>query len=1064
MARTTGAMLGTLLLTCPHVFPASTPNLLRNGDFELGVQGWTPNEVTRAAGTFAMEADAKRGGEVCALENRDGEGTAMVSQTIPADTSKLYTLSGYSRSTALQEGAGIAIHALGADGLVLERRWVHQIPSWGIKAWREFHGDYSPPENTSHLRIAPAVYKKGKAWFDALAVTARDRPKATNPWATRVEDFGIEVQRIDTPRPVYHMAVHDLDGDGQVEIIGGDIDGTLRVQKQDGAVLWDFDLGGLALDIACGDVDGDGQPDIAVCSADINRRIRVFDRTGKHVWAHSEPGRVFGHVSVAEDVGTGGPRLFATQANRVAAFDAAGKRLWEQTFGGPRMRELALGDTDGDGHADVAVTLNAQRLFAAAFGTGGQPTWRYEPVGGPATPGEDICVADIDGDGSQEVLFGSGQGTVVCLANGAKRWMARRERPKLWPKHRDATAHLGTTPVEIAVLDVLPERPGLETLVALVDSVWLLDSAGKFVWETQSGLLLLDLHPGPEGEIYAPSSGLRDPSVYRLRCVRGRGNALAEVQPPNRIYDGLADTYEQAVAMEPAVPAASAKAHVIFADLLWPFARYGSLERLKTVHEALREKENEHLEFVFMLWPKDLPVELRRGQMSEQKEILEVVRFLEELGRPFLFFVDHGCAPNLSLDSIRKTLELAPATCRGFYVAENTARYPSAKWDEFVVWATKVMDLCLEHGGKKLIFKEMYDAWCALPPDPAVRGTLLQLKYRDVIVAMYATNNPHAPELQIGGMIGLKQSGLISDWGISTQYWNWSWAAHGLCEHFPNICPADVTMRMELSSACLGARWFHIEGGQEYLLRSTGGLDPRATLHRDLVYELIRKGLLPVADAANLSFSPALIARGHHPATDEAREQGKTLGSPRSRPFTPLRTGFLGVDQAVLTVHPGYLPGYAYGVRRYCDTMVPTTPYGYLRFVPECPETRPFLRGKTVISTDGDQVRLGARELPAEAARPLVSAELAAAAKELPFTASGTSLYTHRVGDGYRVWLLDPGYMAPEGVRARLTIRLSGEGFSATDALTGTALDAADGKIPVDVPPGGFRAVDVRAR
>jgi len=498
--------------------------------------------------------------------------------------------------------------------------------------------------------------------------------------------------------------------------------------------------------------------------------------------------------------------------------------------------------------------------------------------------------------------------------------------------------------------------------------------------------------------------------------------------------------------------------------LQWPFSRWGSLDRLRQTHEALSAKENENLEFVFMLWPKDLPVELSRGQMSEQSEILEVVRFLEELGRPFLFFVDHGCSPNLSLDTMRKTLELALRTCRGFYVAENTAKYPSAKWDEYVAWAMQVMDMCLEHGGRKFIMKEMYDTWCALPSDPRVRATLLQPKYGDLIVAMYATNNPHAPELQTGGMIGLKQAGLVSDWGFSTQYWNWSWASHGLSQEFPNICPADVIMRMELSAACLGGRWFHIEGGQQYLLRDSAELDPSAKLHRDLVYELIRKGFLPVADSANLSFSSTVVVRSHHPTTDTARAEGKLLGSPCSRPFSPCRTGFLGVDQAVLSVHPGYLPSYAYGVRRYCDTMFSKTPYGFLRCVPECSAADPFLKGKLQLVTDGDRVRVGGKSRSADEARSAVIAKLGSASAALPFAAPGTALYAQRSGAAYRVWMLDPGYMNPTGVDTRLTIRLPGDQFEVADSVIGQPLTVEGKSVSISVPPGGFRVLEVRSR
>ena len=1037
------------------------PNLLANGGFERGTDGWQPDASLKRHGAFTAGADAKRGGKVGVLENRSTEHLVAVSQTLPASRGKLYVLTGWSRSTKLGSGAGVAVLALDAQGRVLQRRWLHQIPEWGIGSWREFRGQYRPPKGATQLRIALSVYKHGTVWLDDLTLAAQDPPKRVDPWGQRLTDFGIAVRRIPTQRPVYHLDVADLDADGKPELLLGDIDGILRAQALDGRVLWQRDLGGLALDIAHGDLDGDRRPEIAVATADVEGALRVLHADGSPLSRHVTEGAVFGHVAVGGPAG----EVYATHDNQLVAFRSDGAVLWQRDFSGPRMRGVAIGDLAGDSAPEVAVALRAQTLFAAAFDAKGVRRWLFQRAGLSRLTGEDIAIGDLDGDGRNEVVMASDQGRVACIADGTLRWLATRERPKLRPRHRDATAHLGSTICQIAVADFAPDRPGLETLVALIDAVWLLDRDGKLLWESPSGILLLDLVPGPGGALYAPSSGFRDPSVYELRVVRGKGNPLAEQRIPNPIYETLERTYGQLVKAPPH-EAPKGKFHVIFANLPWVSARPDALDHLRRCHETLKTKENDRLEFVFMLWPKDLPVELHRGQMTEPEEILEVVRFLEKLGRPFLFFIDHGCAPNLSLKTIERTLELAPRTCRGFYVAENTARYPDRKWDAFVAWAMKVMDLCLAHGGRKMIFKEMFDAWAMLPADPRVRATLLQPKYRDTVVAMYATNNPHAPELQIGGMCGLKHAGLVGDWGISTQYWNWSWAEQTLSEHYPNLCPADVVMRMELLAGCLGGRWFHIEGGQEYLLRGQGTLDPRAKRHRDLVYELIRKGLLaPVADADNLSFSPLVVARSGLPSIEQFRKEGRRLGTPHARPHDhPINSGLFRVTVSGQSVEDDYLPAIAYGVRRCCDTMTPPTPYGIVRIVPACPDGWAFWRGKPLLVTDGHRIHEGPRPHKGPLATPQrVRARLQQAAEALPFRADGVCLCVHRVGEAWRVWLIDPGYLCPTGVETTLEIRLPGARVAVRDLLTGEALAAPDKRLPLRVPAGAFRVVEIRA-
>ncbi|MBM4048553.1 MAG: PQQ-like beta-propeller repeat protein, partial [Planctomycetes bacterium] len=692
--------VGALWL-CALTTDGEPPNVLGNGDFEKGPGQWTADALLRQHGSFAVEQDAQRDGRVAVLVNRSSEATVAAAQQIPVTAGRVYELSGFSRSTKLQEGAGVAVHALAADGRVLERRWAHQIPEWGIQGWREFRGQYAPPKNAATLEIRLSIYKQGQVWFDDLKLVARDPEKRAAAWGQRLDDFGLAVMRHETKRPIYRLAVADLDGDGAAEVVIGDIDGALRCQQLDGKVLWERDAGGLAMSLDCGDLGGDGKLEVVVCSADVRGAIHVFGADGQPKWTHSVEGSVFGHVRVADVNGDGRCEVFATYGNQLVALSAEGKELWRRDFGGPRMRDIAVGDVTGDGKPEVVVSLESQSLFAAAFSPDGAPVWQFRPVGGPNLSGGDIVVADVDGDGKAEAVMASDSGQVVCIADGKIKWLATREKPKLWPSHRDATMNLGSTVAQIAVADFAPERPGLETLVALVDSAWLLDKDGQFIWDTQSGLLLGDLVIGPGGAFYAPSSGFRDRSLYTLKPSRGQGNPLASYKLANPIYDELAKIRTQLDTREKLSPPArpTDKFHVIFANLPWPSSSQQGFDGLRQMSEFLKAQEGDQLEFIVMLWPKDLPVELHRGQMIEKDEILRVVKLLEELGRPFLFFADHGCAPNLSLEVIAETLRLAPRTCRGFYVAENTANYPSQKWDEFVDWAMKVMDLCLQHGG-----------------------------------------------------------------------------------------------------------------------------------------------------------------------------------------------------------------------------------------------------------------------------------------------------------------------------------------------------------------------------
>ena len=1050
-----------------RAWSADEKNLIQNGDFEGGIGPWQPDKAMRELGSFEIEEDEKRGGKVIRIETDSADAEVALCQTVALQPGNTYEVTGHCRSTKLQGTAGVAFYCFDGEGRLIKRVWAHSIPEWGTFGWKSFWAQFSPPKDAASVQLRLALHRAGTVWFDDLAVTKTQAQKGRARQGEPIEDGGFAVQRYETKRPVYVMDVDDLDGDGRQEFVLADIDGVLRCQNEKGQVAWERDMGGLCLALDCGDLDGDGLKESVACTADVEGNLWAIDSRGAELWSYAVPGTMFAHVTVADVDGNGRCEVFATHDNQLVALSSDGKVLWSQSFGGPRFRAVGVGDLTGDGRPEVTVSLSSQRLFAAALDAQGKTLWRYQPPRLRSLSTDDIIIADLDGDGTNEIVLACTAGRVLCVRDGQTVWEFVRERRKLRPKHRDATGHFGDEQSHIAVADFCADRPGLETLVSLLDTVWMLDKDGRHIWESESGILVRRLIPGGAGEVFVPSSGFRDPAFYRLTFTRRRGNPLAEYALPNPIYENLESLYEQ-VSSAPKLatpPGTTDKFHVLFANLLRPWSKYGSYERLEEISAFLKSKESEHLEFILMLAVKDLPAELHRSGVDEQSEILKLARFFENLGQPFMFFAAHGCSPYLSLDTVEKTLQLAPKTCRGMYVAENTSQYPTAKWDRFVEWVTAVMDLCRKHGGKKLVFKEMFEDWAFVPSDSVVQSTLLRPEYKDTIVAMYATNNPYAPELQLGGMAGLKQAGLISDWGISTQYWNWSWDAHRTRQDNWAHCPADAILSMELTSACLGGRWFHIEGGQEYLVLGKAELSPRAKRHRDIVYELIRKNiLLPIRDEDNLSFSNVVVVRRNHPLVDELRAADDTpsLGPPYGRPLGPLRQGLLGVNDALQTTPPDYLPRYAYGSRRYAQTMAPQTPYGFVRIVPDCARTAPFAAGKRAIETDGCDVFIRGRRVTAADARPAILAALREEAERLPARADGAAVFTHRVGEELRVFILDPGYMCPAGVKAELQPHSSLGPVRAHNLLTGQQLAVTNGRVRVEVSPGAFRVVVLR--
>jgi hypothetical protein len=176
------------------------------------------------------------------------------------------------------------------------------------------------------------------------------------------------------------LAVRDLNGDGKPEIVTGNFgENTISIyqnQSNIGNISFaprvNLATGQVPQVVAIGDVDGDGNPDIAV--------VNSGDGT----------------ISVFRNLGGGGTITTNSFALQVVFSAAAG------TYG------VTIGDVDGDGKLDILATGNSEQLsvyrntttvgsiatnsFAAPvnFGLGG---W-----------GHNIALGDLSGDGKPDVV------------------------------------------------------------------------------------------------------------------------------------------------------------------------------------------------------------------------------------------------------------------------------------------------------------------------------------------------------------------------------------------------------------------------------------------------------------------------------------------------------------------------------------------------------------------------------------------------------------------------------------------------------------------------------------
>jgi hypothetical protein len=180
------------------------------------------------------------------------------------------------------------------------------------------------------------------------------------------------------------LALADVNGDGKPDLIAVDAGGTVFVAPNEGNGIFGTAQGyqipanlapSVPCEVAVGDVNGDGKPDIVVTDP----------------WLNS--------VSVLLNAGNG--TFGAAQTYAVGADPAA----------------LALGDVSGDGKLDI-VTANTNGTVSVLVnqGTGAFGAAQSYAVGGPVNS---VALADFTHDGRLDIATAGSTETDMLLNNGS---------------------------------------------------------------------------------------------------------------------------------------------------------------------------------------------------------------------------------------------------------------------------------------------------------------------------------------------------------------------------------------------------------------------------------------------------------------------------------------------------------------------------------------------------------------------------------------------------------------------------------------------------------------------
>lgn len=426
-----------------------------------------------------------------------------------------------------------------------------------------FHDPAGTAQSAYSLKLADGREFAVPLWSKGYLSIPLDRPASRQTPAG--EAYGYRAN---------DASAADLDGDGQPEIIvkwdpeiskdnafGGYTGETLiDAYTLDGRKLWRIDLGrnirsgAHYTQFMAADYDGDGKAELMVKTADgtVDGTGRILgdadadwretggtlptrDRTGSVQDSGGKlnavlTGRILsGPEYITVFAGTTGAALASAPyaPSRGDGSDTATRnelaKLWGDGYGNRSERYLAsVAYLDGALPSGVfGRGYYARSVIAAWDWRGGKLTRRW--VFDSATPGNErfggqgnhqMSVADVDGDGRQEIIYGS----MALDDDGSGLWSAMLY-------HGDAL-HVG---------DLDPQRPGLEKFGVHeemrngnIGSAMLDAATGKVLWSTQAEKdtgrgVAFDVDPRfPGAEAWASNDA---------RMFDARGNAIAERHP-----------------------------------------------------------------------------------------------------------------------------------------------------------------------------------------------------------------------------------------------------------------------------------------------------------------------------------------------------------------------------------------------------------------------------------------------------------------------------------------------------------------------------------------------------
>jgi hypothetical protein len=449
------------------------------------------------------------------------------------------------------------------------------------------------------------------------------------------------------------------------------------------------------------------------------------------------------------------------------------------------------------------------------------------------------------------------------------------------------------------------------------------------------------------------------------------------------------------------------------------------------------------------LWCKN--VDSRWPYNKTQEQIWAEVGIKEASKQNFMLWVGHGKAVNMSLSTMEGIIDAAPVYFKGFIFAEM--EQTDADMQRIVNEILFPLAEKCSATGKKIFFRNKNIFWTGTCYLQFFKDVLLNPRFHDVFVPSLEETNCRTQEMSLAGRVGLWMTGSFDQWGARAVTDNacadrlWEWSSQQVMSHY---------IRKMAMRASLGADFYLIDINQARY---------SSDLHLQLIpfYEMLDKGVIAIPKREEiLSLADVCLGMKVPPysgfLSSGANGHSYNFSTNDPRVFDKLDT-YWGASP----VTDYDFSGYGYGVERRMLNFLPKYPYGLVTIVPEDININQYSWLKEKIITDGASFydAMG-NPVSAISYKSTVIEKLEASASRLPVRVTGDVAWTVVRLDSrhIRISLFDPGYTDPKTRNATILMQHL-FGLSAKDILTGEVLNLENQSIPITVPAGSMRFIDV---